>query len=654
MLIGCRWRWRGPAFSRVVGPKNPTLQRLSLQTLNHTFINEYRCERFYAKSQREEKVKRNKYAQDEEGERKYGVKGGGPADKEKSEKRLAGHGDPSRTVLTIRDLTKVLPDGRVLFEDVSLSFYAGAKIGILGMNGAGKSSLMKVIAGVDDDYDGEVNFVKGIRVGYLAQEPALDDTKTVRQNILSGIPEMAPLIKYFETKEKLESKDLKDSEKPALEEQFAQISKVVEELKLLDSQWQIERAISALRCPPGESKVKHLSGGERRRVALARLLLAKPDILLLDEPTNHLDAASVAWLEHFLAQYKGVVLAITHDRYFLDNVAGWILEIEGGRCYPFEGNYSQWLYSKQQRLELEKRKEAVLSKQLKAELDWIHKTPKGRQTKSKARMERFEEMRARQRTKNYEPGVIVIPSGPRLGNEVIAVEGISKSVSSPTNQKRVLFENLSFKLTPGSIIGIVGPNGSGKTTLLNILGGIDAPDNGNIKIGQTVKLGFATQSRDSLNPYNTVYEEISQGNHEMPWGDSIIPVRKYVASFNFKAGQQDKRVADLSGGERNRVHLAKMLKSNSNVILLDEPTNDIDVEVLRSLEEGIQDYPGSIVVVSHDRWFLDRVATHILAFEDGGVMFFEGNYSEYEKDKTEVRGIRESFVFRNITKRGTW
>eukprot|EP01125_Pyxidicula_operculata_P010712 TRINITY_DN3528_c0_g1_i2.p1 TRINITY_DN3528_c0_g1~~TRINITY_DN3528_c0_g1_i2.p1 ORF type:complete len:535 (-),score=144.06 TRINITY_DN3528_c0_g1_i2:97-1701(-) len=533
-------------------------------------------------------------------------------------------------------------------------FLCRAKIGILGMNGAGKSCFMKILAGEDDDYDGDVTFAKGIKVGYLAQEPALDEDKNVRENILDGIgDEITTLDRYYELKNEVQKNPT-----PQIIEELKAVEAEVKEKKLLEFEWQVDRAIAALRCPPGDSSVTHLSGGEKRRVALARLLISKPDLLLLDEPTNHLDAASVAWLEKFLAQYKGTVLAITHDRYFLDNVAGWILEIEGGKMHPFQGNYSSWLIAKQARLELEKRKEQVLGRQLKEEMEWVQKSPKGRQAKNRARVERYEELRKSYKTKKYEPGAIVIPPGPRLGGEVINVENLTKTLvdtdDDGNESVRTLFKDLNFKIAAGAIVGIIGPNGSGKTTLLKVLAGVSQPDSGDIKVGQTVKIGFASQGRDGLNPNNTVYQEIAQSDHELVVGDSTISLRQYIAFFNFKSGSQDKLVGDLSGGERNRVHLAKMLKSNVNVLLLDEPTNDIDIEVLRSLEQAIAEFPGCVIVVSHDRWFLDRIATHILAFHDNNeVVFHEGNYSSYEREyKVEEKNNTASFV--NITKRGTW
>lgn len=613
------------------------------------------CARNYARQAEPERRSKDKYAHKVAGNQNYGVKSAEVAlDTQTKRKKGNGRGDPSRVTLSIDEISKSIPNGRSLFEDVSLNFFHGAKIGILGMNGSGKSSLMKVLAGLDDDYDGEVNYAKSVRVGYLAQEPQLDDTKTVRENILDGVSSRMKVLEDYDNL-KAEITLLKVSGKPIpplMEHQVEQLESKIREEKLMDFRWQADRAINALRCPHPDSPVTHLSGGEKRRIALARLLISRPDILLLDEPTNHLDASSVAWLEQFLAQYKGTVLAITHDRYFLDNVAGWILEIDDGRLIPFEGNYSEWLIAKQNRLELEKRKEKVLERQLKAELEWVNNSPKGRQKKNKARLERFEELQKSHRTRQHEPGTIVIPAGPRLGTEVIDLHNVSKHMTNMDGTTRTLMQSVSFRVEPGAIVGIIGPNGTGKTTLLRIVSGELLPDTGTVKIGQTVKLGFASQSREELKPHNTVYNEIAQNQHEMMLGDKTILTRQWVAGFNFKAGAQDKLVSMLSGGERNRVHLAKMLKSNVNVILLDEPTNDIDIEVLRSLEEGLVEYPGSVLVVSHDRWFLDRIATNILAFEDDGrVYYHSGNYSSY----VEERGMasKHRFSFTSVTKRGS-
>jgi len=551
----------------------------------------------------------------------------------------------------MRGIEKRTPDGTVLFEDVSLSCFYGAKIGILGLNGAGKSSLIKIIAGVDDNFEGELDFPSKLKMGYLAQEPHLDDRKTVRENVLDGLPEKsAILFEYYQLLEKEEEGPLE----PQMKARLNHLTDIVNEDKLLDLEWQVEIAMTALRCPPPDSAVTHLSGGERRRVALTRLLISHPEVLLLDEPTNHLDAESVAWLEIFLSKYKGTVIAITHDRYFLDNIAGWILEVEGGKCYPFEGNYSNWLLYKQNRLDQDKRKEKVLKKHIEEELSWISKSPKGRQAKNRARLTKYDELRQQFKKRDYEPGSIVIPQGPRLGDQVIEMVSVSKSILTPEGSRRMLFEDVNFKLKPGAIVCVIGPNGVGKTTFLKLLAGEEQPDTGEIHIGQTVRLGYSSQSRDSLNPYNSVYEEISGGEHELMIGGRVVSMRSYVASFMFSGNGQQKYVSDLSGGERNRVHIAKMLRSDVNVLLLDEPTNDIDVEVLRSLEEGLIEYTGCAVIVSHDRWFLDRVATHILAFEAGRPpKLFEGSYSDYErqtKKNAEASGLPKKTLFRGLTK----
>lgn len=576
-----------------------------------------------------------------------------------SGKKKPGYGDPSKLVFIMRDIGKTLPDHTVLFEGVNLSCFAGAKIGVLGLNGCGKSSLIKIIAGIDDDYEGEIEFPQKPQIGYLAQEPELDDDKDVKGNILDGVPEKAAkLQEYYRLKELVEADDFDEEEEPHILESYQEIAEEVEEEKLTDLEWQIERAMNALRCPPANSDVSKLSGGERRRVALVRLLISAPEVLLLDEPTNHLDAESVGWLEQFLFKYKGTVIAITHDRYFLDNVAGWILEVEGGRCYPFEGNYSSWLLAKQTRLNMDKKREKVLKKHLEEELEWIKKSPKGRQAKSKARIGKYEELRKQQKLREYEPGTIVIPAGARLGAETIILKGVTKSIPSieANAPDRLLIDNFHFNLGRGDIVGIVGPNGVGKTTLLKMIAGEEKPDEGEVKIGNTVRIGYASQSRGKLNPYNTVYDEIAGPLHEIQMGDKMVSMRTFVAAFQFTGPAQQKYVSDLSGGERNRVHLAKMLTEDANILLLDEPTNDIDIEVLRSLENGLMDYPGCAIIVSHDRWFLDRVVTHIIAFEgDGKLVHFLGNYSEYELDRKArciSAGKPSKSAFTNIFKSG--
>ena len=537
-------------------------------------------------------------------------------------------------VYVMKQLTKVLPGGRELVKDVSLSFFPGAKIGVLGVNGAGKSTLLKIMAGIDKEFNGEAWSADGATVGYLPQEPELDPDKTVEGNVVEGLGETTRLIARFNEISEKFAGPLEDDEMNAL---LAEQGELQEKIDAVNG-WEIERtveiAMDALRCPPGDADVTTLSGGERRRVALCRLLLQKPDLLLLDEPTNHLDAESVGWLELHLQEYEGTVVGVTHDRYFLDNVAGWILEVDRGRGIPYEGNYSSWLEQKQQRMALEEKQEKTRQRALAQELEWIRQSPRARQAKSKARIQAFEELRAQAAERNPDTAQIIIPEGPRLGDLVIEAVNLRKGYGN-----HLLIDDLSFKLPPGGIVGIIGPNGAGKTTLFRMISSQEEPDGGSIRLGDTVELGYVDQSRDTLNDDNTVWEEVSEGEAEVDLGNRKIQSRAYVGQFNFRGPDQQKKVGQLSGGERNRVHLAKVLKSGANVILLDEPTNDLDVETLRALEQGLLEFPGCAAVISHDRWFLDRIATHILAFEGNSeVVWFEGNYEDYEADRQRRLG----------------
>ncbi len=537
-------------------------------------------------------------------------------------------------VYVMKQLTKVLPGGRELVKDVSLSFFPGAKIGVLGVNGAGKSTLLRIMAGIDREFNGEAWAADGATVGYLPQEPGLDPDKTVEENVVEGLGETTGLIARFNEISEKFAEPMEDDEMNAL---LAEQGELQEKIDAVNG-WEIERtveiAMDALRCPPGDADVTKLSGGERRRVALCRLLLQKPDLLLLDEPTNHLDAESVGWLELHLQAYEGTVVAVTHDRYFLDNVAGWILEVDRGRGIPYEGNYSSWLEQKQQRLALEEKQEKARQRTLAQELEWIRQSPRARQAKSKARIQAFEALRAQAAERNPDTAQIIIPEGPRLGDLVIEAADLRKGYGN-----HLLIDDLNFKLPPGGIVGIIGPNGAGKTTLFRMISGREEPDGGSIRLGDTVELGYVDQSRDVLNDDNTVWEEISEGEAEVNLGSRKIQSRAYVGQFNFRGPDQQKKVGRLSGGERNRVHLAKVLKSGANVILLDEPTNDLDVETLRALEQGLLEFPGCAAVISHDRWFLDRIATHILAFEGNSeVVWFEGNYEDYEADRRRRLG----------------
>jgi len=535
-------------------------------------------------------------------------------------------------VFTMNGVGKVVPPKKVILEDISLNFFPGAKIGVLGYNGSGKSTLLRIMAGVDTDYIGEARPASDLRIGYLQQEPQLDENKDVRGNVEEGLSEIIATQKRLD--EVYAAYAEPDADFDALASEQAKLENIIQASDAHNIENKLEVAADALRLPPWDADVSKLSGGERRRVALCRLLLSAPDMLILDEPTNHLDAESVAWLERFLKEYSGTVVAVTHDRYFLDNVAGWILELDRGRGIPWEGNYSSWLEQKDQRLAIEEKKEAGRQKTIKAELEWVRSNPKARQAKSKARMQRFEELSSADFQKRSETQSLYIPPGPRLGELVIEANNISKKYGD-----KLLYENLSFSLPRGGIVGIIGANGAGKTTLFRLITGEEKPDSGDFKTGDTVKIAYVDQSRDSLTDTNTVWGEISDELDNITIGNYSVPSRGYVSRFNFKGEDQQKFIKDLSGGERNRVHLAKLLKSGGNLLLLDEPTNDLDVETLRALEEAILNFPGCVVVISHDRWFLDRIATHILAFEgDSNVTWFEGNYTEYEADRVKRLG----------------
>ena len=537
------------------------------------------------------------------------------------------HGKSGQYVYSMNRVSKVVPPKREILKDISLSFFPGAKIGVLGLNGAGKSTLLKIMAGIDTDIQGEARPQAGIKIGYLAQEPQLNTEKDVRGNVEEGLSEaidaLAGLDKIYAAYAE------PDADFDALAKEQARLEDIIQATDAHNLETRLNVAADALRLPPWDADVTNLSGGEQRRVALARLLLSEPDMLLLDEPTNHLDAESVGWLERFLEGFTGTVVAITHDRYFLDNAAGWILELDRGRGIPYEGNYSTWLEAKDQRLAQEQRQEVSRQKAIKAELEWVRSNPKGRQAKNKARLARFDELNSQDFQTRNETNEIYIPPGPRLGDKVIEVEGLRKVFGD-----RLLFDNVSFTVPKGAIVGIIGANGMGKSTLFRLLMGHEQPDGGTVTVGETVQLGYVDQSRDDLDGSKTVWEEVSNGLDIIRIGTYEVPSRSYIGRFNFKGSDQQKFVKDLSGGERNRLHLAKLLKQGANVLLLDEPTNDLDVETLRALEDAVQAFPGSAMVISHDRWFLDRIATHILAYEDDGtVVFHEGNYSEYEEDR---------------------
>jgi sulfate-transporting ATPase len=540
----------------------------------------------------------------------------------------------SQFVYTMHRVGKVVPPKREILKDISLSFFPGAKIGVLGLNGAGKSTLLRIMAGRDTDINGEARPQPGINIGYLPQEPELDDSKDVRGNVQDGIRDIIGLVEEFNAISDKFAEPMEDEEMNALLEKQGELQNAIDAV----DGWQIERtleiAADALRLPAWEESVGHLSGGEKRRIALCRLLLSKPDMLLLDEPTNHLDAESVAWLERFLQEYPGTVVAITHDRYFLDNAAGWILELDRGHGIPYEGNYSAWLETKEKRIAVEGKQQAAHERTIKSELEWVRANPKGRQSKSKARIARFEELNSQDFQLRNETQELYIPPGPRLGDKVLEVIGLCKSFGD-----KILIDKLSFSVPKGSIVGIIGGNGAGKTTFLRMLVGSEQPDSGHIELGETVDLAYVDQSRDELNGKNTVWQEISDEQDLLQIGKYEISSRAYASRFNFRGGDQQKFVKDLSGGERNRLHMAKLLKRGGNVLLLDEPTNDLDVETLRALEEGLLAFPGCAIVVSHDRWFLDRICTHILAFEgESKVFFHEGNYSDYEAERKKHLG----------------
>ena len=532
---------------------------------------------------------------------------------------------PDKFIMSMNRVSKVVPPKRTILKDISLSFFPGAKIGVLGLNGSGKSTLLRIMAGVDTEFEGEAKALAGTNIGYLPQEPILDEEKTVREIVEEAVSEvkdaMARLDQvYAEYAEP-------DADFDALAKEQGQLEDIINSQDGHNIDNVLERAADALRLPPWEQKIAVLSGGERRRVALCRLLLQKPDMLLLDEPTNHLDAESVAWLERFLHDYSGTVVAITHDRYFLDNVAGWILELDRGHGIPYEGNYSSWLEQKNARLEQESKSESALQRTIKQELEWVRSNPKARQSKSKARMARFEELNSQDHQKRNETNELYIPPGPRLGDKVLDVNHLTKSFGD-----RVLIDDLSFSVPKGAIVGIIGPNGAGKSTLFKIMSGAEKPDSGNVLLGDTVKLASVDQFRDDMDNSKTVYQEISQGHDILQIGNFEIPSRAYVSRFNFKGNDQQKIIGELSGGERNRVHLAKLVQTGGNVLLLDEPTNDLDVETLRALEEALLEFPGCAMVISHDRWFLDRIATHILDYRDEGkINFYEGNFTDYEE-----------------------
>jgi sulfate-transporting ATPase len=537
-------------------------------------------------------------------------------------------------IYTMNRVGKVVPPKRIILRDISLSFFPGAKIGVLGLNGSGKSTLLKIMSGVDKDIEGEARAQAGIKVGYLPQEPLLDEAKTVREVVGEGVGDVQSLIDRFNAISDKFAEPMSDDEMNKLMEEQAKMQDKIDAVGGWELERKLEIAADSLRLPPWDAVVGKLSGGEKRRVALCRLLLSKPDMLLLDEPTNHLDAESVAWLEHFLEEYPSTVIAVTHDRYFLDNVAEWILELDRGHGIPWQGNYSSWLEQKEQRLAQEERQQDALAKTLKRELEWVRTNPKARQAKSKARLQRYEELASQEFQKRNETNEIYIPPGDRLGDLVIECQNIRKGYGD-----RLLIDSLSFGLPPGGIVGIIGPNGAGKTTLFRMLSGVEKPDSGEIRLGPSVKLAYVDQSRQSLNDKNTVWQEISGGLDLIKVGNYETSSRGYVGRFNFKGVQQQQVIGDLSGGERNRVHLAKVLKSGGNVLLLDEPTNDLDIETLRALEDALVAFPGCAVVISHDRWFLDRIATHILAFEGNSeVVWFEGNYQEYVEDHKKRKG----------------
>ena len=546
---------------------------------------------------------------------------------------MNNNNEPNKIIFSMVKVSKFY-DKKPVLKDIYLSFFYGAKIGVLGLNGSGKSSLLRIIAGTDKEFNGEVVFSKGYSIGYLEQEPKLDESKTVRQIVEEAVQGTVDLLKEYEDINAKFAEPMDDDEMNALIERQGAVQEKLDHADAWDLDSRLEMAMDALRCPPPDATIKNLSGGEKRRVALCRLLLQKPDILLLDEPTNHLDAETVGWLEQHLQKYEGTIIAVTHDRYFLDNVAGWILELDRGEGIPYQGNYSSWLEQKQARLATEQKGEDKRAKTLERELEWIRMSPKGRHAKSKARINQYEELASQESEKLAEDLEIFIPVGERLGDIVVEAHQVAKGYDD-----KVLFENLEFSLPRGGIVGVIGANGAGKTTLFRLITKQETPDSGDFRVGNNVKLGYVDQSRDSLNPDKTIWEEISDGLDLVQLGKREVNSRAYVSRFNFSGSDQQKRVGQLSGGERNRVHLAKMLKTGANVLLLDEPTNDLDVNTMRALEEALENFAGCAVVISHDRWFLDRIATHILAFEgDSKVEFFDGNYSEYEEDKKRRLG----------------
>jgi len=545
--------------------------------------------------------------------------------------------DTKKVIYSMINVSKFHGKRQVL-KDISLSYFYGAKIGVLGLNGSGKSSLLKILAGVDTEFNGETILSKGYTVGYLEQEPLVDSDKTVRQVVEEGVQETVDLIKEYDKVSEAFAEPMSDDEMDALIEKQGKLQDKLDHMDAWDLDSRLKMAMDALRCPPEDTKVSVISGGEKRRVALCRLLLQKPDILLLDEPTNHLDAESVGWLEEHLSRFEGTIIAVTHDRYFLDNVAGWILELDRGEGIPWKGNYSSWLDQKQRRLATEQKGESKRQQTLARELDWIRMSPKGKRSKSKARIKAYEELLKKDVRDQEQEMEIFIPAGPRLGSKVIVAQKVSKAF-----EDKLLVDNMDFVIPAGAIIGVVGPNGAGKTTLFKMITGQDTPDSGTIELGQSVKAAYVDQDRDSLDPEKTIYEVISGGSDKLLIGGREINARAYVGKFNFSGSDQQKKVKDISGGERNRVHMATMLQEEANLLLLDEPTNDLDVNTMRALEEALENFAGCAVIISHDRWFLDRIATHILAFEgDSQTLFFEGSYSDYEKDRRKRLGIKEN------------
>jgi ATP-binding cassette ChvD family protein len=545
--------------------------------------------------------------------------------------------DTKKVIYSMINVSKFHGKRQVL-KDISLSYFYGAKIGVLGLNGSGKSSLLKILAGVDTEFTGETILSKGFSVGYLEQEPLVDSKKTVRQVVEEGVQEVVDLVKEYETVSEKFAEPMSDDEMDALIEKQGKLQEKLDHLDAWDLDARLQMAMDALRCPSGDTKVSVISGGEKRRVALCRLLLSKPDILLLDEPTNHLDAESVAWLEEHLSRFEGTIIAVTHDRYFLDNVAGWILELDRGEGIPWKGNYSSWLEQKQKRLATEQKSESKRQQTLARELDWIKMSPKGRRSKSKARIKAYEDLLKKDVKQQEQDMEIFIPPGPRLGDKVVVAENVQKAF-----EDKLLVEDMNFIIPAGAIIGVVGPNGAGKTTLFKMITGKQTPDKGRFELGQSVHLAYVDQERDTLDPEKTIYEVISNGQDKLVIGGREVNARAYVGKFNFSGSDQQKKVKDISGGERNRVHMATMLQKEANLLLLDEPTNDLDVNTMRALEEALENFAGSAVIISHDRWFLDRIATHILAFEgDSQTLFFEGSYSDYDKDRKKRLGIKDN------------